>query len=335
MSGRESTLLVIPTAGGHLYALVDSNRAVELGGIDLPLMFKDLLPERKDGKPRLDLFINTHPHSDHLGGLAELREQLYINEVWHSGHNPGPEHNGAYLELKALIREVKTRGGDKQLKGSCSPVFLGNASIDVVSPAQYVADEIAEEKNRYKRIHEQCAVLRVRYGNMMTQTGVLITGDSDRTAWEQHITDYHGNLGDNRICAQVLSASHHGSITFFKDRDDEYEDPYMKHLERIAPTHVVISAPDSKDSKYGHPHDESVQYYQTEVNKRAGKIHHMGSLGWSFILDVYDSGQHNMYSDRGRLKKAYCIGGNGDGSKVEKVPAIISNIEHSRPMGEE
>ncbi len=49
-------------------------------------------------------------------------------------------------------------------------------------------------------------------------TRILFTGDADRTAWEDHITDHH----KDRLPSKILNASHHGSRTFFKhDKDDE------------------------------------------------------------------------------------------------------------------
>ena len=111
--------------------------------------------------------------------------------------------------------------------------------------------------------------------------GVLITGDSDKAAWSEHITDYHGKDDDNRIAASVLSASHHGSRTFFKECEDD-DDVYTTHLDRIDPSHVVVSAPDQADSPHGHPHDDAMQLYRgmdigtakLPVEQRRGIPHH-------------------------------------------------------------
>ena len=39
----------------------------------------------------------------------------------------------------------------------------------------------------------------------------------------------------------MLSASHHGSRTFFKNEEDD--EPYTDHMEKIGCQYVVISAP--------------------------------------------------------------------------------------------
>jgi competence protein ComEC len=67
--------------------------------------------------------------------------------------------------------------------------------------AEYVSDEIEDEdpKDRYKKIHEQCGVLRFMYGTKVKQ--ILLTGDSDLAAWKDHITKFH----KDRLASDVIS----------------------------------------------------------------------------------------------------------------------------------
>jgi len=256
----ESTLVLMPNgAGGHKSMLVDSNRGVSLKGIDLPKFLTDLLPKNASGRPVLDVYTNTHPHNDHLCGLEEIGKAVHIEDVWHSGHKPSSMHEGPYGDLNTLIKEVKKRGGaEVLLEGSRTATPWGTGEVHVLSPAAHIVEEIADEtpEHRDTRIHDQCAVLRFAHGSQTKKTRVLITGDSDKTAW-QRITGYHGKPEDNRVKSEVLSASHHGSYTFFKDRIDDPE-PYEDHLKAIAPERIIISAPDQKDSKHGHPDDDAL-----------------------------------------------------------------------------
>ena len=337
----ESTLVLMPDgAGGHLSMLIDCNRAEALAGVNLPKLLADLLPRNGDEKPVLDVFFNTHPHSDHLGGLEELREEIEIGAVWHSGHVPGPAHQGAYGELTALINEVRKRGGEeKELLGSRTPTDWGLGQVHVLSPAEHIVDEIADEtpEARYARIHDQCAVVCIAYGSKESKTRVMVTGDSDKQAWIR-ITGYHGKPEDNRVKAHVLSASHHGSYTFFKDRADD-PDPYEGHIDAIAPERVIISAPDQEDSKHDHPDDDALKRYENAVGKDC--VHHMGSRGWSFFVDAYADGTYSLSDDRGELASRFGFdddgddgddGGGGSGGK-KAAPAVISRVERSRPMG--
>lgn len=83
----ESTLLVIPTGSSltdYMYVLVDCDRDKEPNEIDLVDMFKDLF--KSSGE--LSIFINTHPHNDHIGGINEVYDEIGFSEVWHSNHKP-------------------------------------------------------------------------------------------------------------------------------------------------------------------------------------------------------------------------------------------------------
>ncbi len=62
--------------GRHLSMLIDCNRSASLKGIDLTKLLGDALPKNGAGRPLLDVFTNTHPHSDHIGGLDEGQAPL-------------------------------------------------------------------------------------------------------------------------------------------------------------------------------------------------------------------------------------------------------------------
>lgn len=333
----ESTLVFIPWNGVHRTMLIDSNQGRKHGGINLVDLLCDLFEGQQSGS--LSYFVNTHPHGDHAGGLDEIEDSLEIDNVWHSGHNPGKNHEEAYRAIERLRQKVTKKGGeDRILTGSRSIEKLGDAVYNVLSPAQYVQDDIAGEECevRYRRIHEHCAVLRIGYGSP-TPTYVLITGDSDKCAWSEHITEYHGAGDENRIQAQILSASHHGSRTFFKTCEED-PDPYTKHLELIAPAHLIISAPTQPESCHGHPHDDALELYKRYVAEEA--ILHTGDGRRSFICDIYPDGQYHINDDGGRLAEIYGFppDDEGDGgagpAKPRSVggPYVISQVDR-KPMG--
>jgi competence protein ComEC len=322
-------------SGTHRSMLIDCNRGVSPKGIDLTKLLADVLPKNSSGRPLLDVFTNTHPHNDHLCGLEAVRKAVRIGDVWHSGHKPSSLHEGPYGDLHALIREVRGRGGEEVLlEGSRTATRWGEGDVHVLSPAAHIFDEIADEtpEQRDARIHDQCSVLRISYGPQVKKTHVLITGDSDKQAWIR-ITGYHGRPEQNRVKSHVLSASHHGSYTFFKDRSDDPE-PYEEHLAAIAPEHVIVSAPDQKDSKHSHPDDDAMDRYRQAVGEE--QVHHMGSRGFSFVVDAYLGGSYSLLDDRGELARAFPFDENrndgGDGGKPSS-PAVISRVEQSRPMG--
>lgn len=287
----DATLLVVPNGDEYLYMLVDCHLGEELGGVNLPDMLSDLLDETENL-----IYVNTHPHNDHLSGIEKINESVNISEIWHSGHKPGKGHDEAFEELSNIIDNLDD-SSVKILEGSQNEFDLGDVKYNILSPAEYVSDEIDDEtpEERSARIHEQCAVLRFSYGS--NPKSILITGDADLDAWKNHITEYHSE----RLPSDILSAPHHGSKSFFIKNDDD--DPYLEHIDNISPDYIVISAPTSEESQHDHPHEYAVEKYLEYVDR--GNLIHLGEKRESFIVDVDSSGNVSSYSDEGQLVSAY------------------------------
>src|SRR5882672_2449870 len=121
--GQGSSILMMVREGTSYRALlIDSNLDKGNGGIDVPKMLGDLLPDKK-----LYAFVNTHPHDDHLCGVKQIREELTVENVWHSGHIPSKKYGAQHPELEQLIDKVKSANGDSaitEIDGSRSPQTL-------------------------------------------------------------------------------------------------------------------------------------------------------------------------------------------------------------------
>jgi beta-lactamase superfamily II metal-dependent hydrolase len=302
-----SAVVFVADGAGYKVLLVDINLDEGCGGIDVPRLMKDLL----DGQS-LHAFVNTHPHDDHLRGVEDLSDAVKINNVWHSGHIPSKKYGASYDNLKRVIAKVKEAGGTEVvLEGSRSPKSLGEARYYVLAPAAHVTDDVNEDDAdaRYNRIHEQCAVLK--FGK--DSAWIMIPGDADRAAFEDHITEYH----KDRLGAFVLAASHHGSRTFF--REDEEDEPYLDGLSAIDPSYVVVSAPKQSESKHEHPHDDAIQLYADHVGDE--NVLHTGAERTCYIFDIYKDGSvSEPQDDGGVLAKEYGLspkdgGGGGDRAK--------------------
>ncbi|MFC5410676.1 ComEC/Rec2 family competence protein [Larkinella bovis] len=307
----ESTLMVIPTGpqtSDYQFILVDSDWDKEPGEVDLVALFKDLFV---DGG-QIDVFINTHPHDDHVGGIRGIYDEIGITEVWHSNHKPAGKHQDAYAELRYVLGKVG-KANEYHLKGTddinkirrtddtevIKP--LGLIDYVVLSPSEYLCDDIAEEEGdaRNRRIHEQCGVIKFSYGR--NPKHILITGDSDKTAWQDHITTYHFN----KLPTNILSASHHGSYTFFKDSRED-EEVYDAHLKQMQPAYLIVSAPKQTDSPHKHPDDEAMAIYRQHIDEEG--IFHLGDYKGGqkicVIVDITDDGTMDIQVDK-RLVEAY------------------------------
>ena len=324
----DATLLVVPDGQNYKYILIDSNNDESAGGIDLVKMFKDLF---KDGDPRLHIYINTHPHSDHLAKVKAIYDEIGFDELWHSGHTPGSDHKESFKDLEYVMGKI----GDQNtycLKGSQDANKLddqehpiGDANYNVLAPAEYVSDDVDDDKPeaRYQRIHEQCGVIKFSYGESEKQ--ILITGDADFTAWKEHITDYH----KDRLPATVLSAPHHGSNSFFWKDSDTKSDVYKDHIDAIDPSYVVVSAPKRKESKHDHPDKEAMEQYEDKVGGDC--VFHLGDKRECIFVDIDAAGNIDVYPDDELVKK-YGSGGGNNSSVIKAIPAVITKIDN-KPMG--
>jgi beta-lactamase superfamily II metal-dependent hydrolase len=327
----DSTLLAIPHGENYKYVLIDSNYDENSGGIDILELLKDLFSGENN---KLDVYINTHPHKDHLSRVKEIYKQIGINQLWHSGHKPGGDHKEAYEDLDYVIKDLGEanvyilKGSREDNKLDDMAIKLGDINYNVLAPAEYVADEVADEKpeTRYQRIHEQCGVIRFKYGSDEKQ--ILITGDAGYDAWKEHITDFH----KDRLPSTVLSAAHHGSNSFFWKNSDTNEKPYEKHLEKINPTYIVVSAPKSKESKHGHPDKEAMNLYKEKVGEN--NVFHFGDKRECVIVDIEDDGSIDVYPDNELVENYGTKNGNNGGGKGESISsaAVITGLD-KKPMG--
>jgi len=317
---------VVLFADGDSYKsmLIDVNLDQRAEGIDVPRLMSDLL-----GDGSLDIFVNTHPHNDHLCGILELDEAVQISEVWHSGHVPGPEDRDAYDNLQKVIKHVKENGGDEvELDGSKTPYAIGEAQCYILAPAEHVKEEIAGEKPevRRQRIHEHCAVLRVGLGD----TWIMLPGDADLQAWRDHISEYH----KDRLPSCVFAAPHHSSRSFFMDK--EGDEPYLDALQGINPEYVIVSAPRQDESRHGHPHDDAMELYEDQVGQE--NVLHTGKDRHCYICDIFRNGEYGVEADGGELVAAYKYdpdGGDG-GKEAKKGPNILArpraDVREPRPF---
>ncbi|MBG8556106.1 ComEC/Rec2 family competence protein [Hymenobacter guriensis] len=330
----DAAILAIPDGSKFRYVLLDNNIDKGAGGINTEKLLKDLLDDP------LDAFINTHPHCDHTEGIEAIHKAVTVTEVWHSGHVPGKDNDDAYQEMRRVIKDIGSANeyklfGTNSLNkirksdGSTEVIKkLGDIDYQVLSPAEYLCDDIAEGKDseRDQRIHEHCAVLRFSYGT--TPVYVLFTGDSDRVAWEEHIMSNHSK----NVAAHVLSASHHGSRTFFKTSGED-EEPYEKHMESIKPSVIVVSAPKQKESRHKHPHDDAMDLYRKHVDE--DNLMHSGENRESIIIDIKSDGTWEVNTDQ-ELVNEYGYDNDGGGSKGSNRSAAVIGAGtrlDDKPMG--
>lgn len=206
----------------------DGNQVLIDGGPDNSVLAK--LGETMPFWDRsIDLVMLTHPHADHLDGLAEVLKRYAVRTVIESGVNHSiPE----YAEWKALLKE---KGVHTMIAHAGQRVRLSDsASIDILTPFENFQGVSPKD------IHDAVIVSKL----VVASTTILFMGDAERSL------EYQLLASGADIDVEVLKVGHHGSKT------STAED----FLKAVSPDIAVISA--GRKNRYGHPHQGVIDRLQ-------------------------------------------------------------------------
>jgi beta-lactamase superfamily II metal-dependent hydrolase len=93
------------------------------------------------------------------------------------------------------------------------------------------------KNSNFDDANEQSLVVKLEYGG----NGVMLAGDTSYRSWKEFVEKYYS---DSDLSSEILLASHHGSISFFDDPNDE-KNYYVSHIKKINPAMTIISVGDS------------------------------------------------------------------------------------------
>lgn len=181
----------------------------------------DYLKEQKVNS--LDYIINTHPHADHVGGMAHV-----ISSIGSVGKVIMPGLSDSMIPTtrayETFLDAVEERNATLIMAVPGKSYDLGGgALLTILGPTE-----------QYDDMNDNSVVCRLDFGNF----SCLLTGDSELRA-ERDILDAGGNVE-----ADVLKLGHHGSST---STDGDW-------LSEVNPELAVVSC--GLDNSYGHPHRE-------------------------------------------------------------------------------
>jgi len=180
---------------------------------------------KEQGIEHLDYVINTHPHSDHIGGLAQVVKNLgkgRVEQVLITQYPPELEPD--IQSWPDFLQQAKSCGAEIAAAELDAVYDLGDgATLTILGPAKL-----------YDDMNDDSIICRLDYGD----ASFLFTGDSGIDALRD-IND----LG-SQLEADVLKLGHHGSNTS--------TDSVV--LRMVDPKAAVASC--GVDNDYGHPHRE-------------------------------------------------------------------------------
>ncbi|MDD2235274.1 MAG: ComEC/Rec2 family competence protein [Desulfitobacteriaceae bacterium] len=178
---------------------------------------------KKQGVEKIDYLVATHPHADHIGGMAAVIKEFDINKVY----MPKVTHTTKTFE--DMLLSIKRKG----LK-----IIPARAGLDILDRDGLQATFIAPCGTDYDSLNNYSAIVKIQYGS----TSFLLTGDAEGIS-EKEMLD---NSVDLR--ADVLKVGHHGSSS----------STTPAFLKSVTPEYAVILV--GAENKYGHPHQETLEH---------------------------------------------------------------------------
>ena len=174
----------------------------------------------------LDYVVSTHPHIDHVGGLAAVLNAVPADLLL----TPVKEWDSK--AFRAMMDYADRQGTAVAVPQAGDTLRLGRAAVTIL--------HCWPEAIGLGRTNDASIVLRVDYG----KTSFLFTGDAEDWA-EYMMIDAGASLKAN-----VLKVSHHGSYTATTE----------EFLRAVQPEIAVISV--GAGNEYGHPHGSVISRLQ-------------------------------------------------------------------------
>ena len=175
---------------------------------------------RSLGAETLDLVVATHPHADHIGGMAEVIDAFDVRQV------VMPRISESDTPTTKTYENLLQSIADKGL--TITPAEPGD---ELLSSGGAVLTVLAPNGEDYGDLNNYSVVLRLTYG----EDSFLFTGDAEESSEEEMISL------DWPLTATVLKCGHHGSETSTSPA----------FLDAVSPQYAVISC--GVDNDYGHP----------------------------------------------------------------------------------
>lgn len=165
----------------------------------------------------IDVFVLTHPHSDHIGGAVDVMENFEVKQILDSGF----VHTS--LTYEKYLDKIDEKNIPFTVVKSGDEFSLGDALVLILSP-----DKPMEDANN------SSIVMRVEFQDF----SCVFTGDVEAQVEEEIIKSYPN------IQSVCLKVAHHGSDTSSS----------KGFLKAVTPEISVIHV--GKDNPYGHPNKD-------------------------------------------------------------------------------
>lgn len=212
------------------------------------------------GIRKLDYVIATHPHSDHIGGLADVINYFEVDEIVAPVIPDGlvPTSNSYYNFLES----VKNNGKGMTRATVGNLYYLGDSSFEIIAPLSDTSNDL----------NDYSVVCVFRYG----ENTALFGGDASE-AEEYDIVKSNADID-----VDLLNVFHHGSSSSSSE----------ELLEMVSPEYCVIMC--GADNSYGHPNKSTIKRLELFTNNI-----YRTDLQGTIVCEMDGKGNYRFFSERG------------------------------------
>lgn len=190
-------------SGDGIIIITPDNKCIMVDSFDTQARDSLVSFLRELGIKKIDCFIASHNHSDHIGGVPALLENFQIEKYFWNGANFNSEINREINEslIKHQVEcQILKEGDLLQFSddGQCYlEVFWPNLTEDIIHDAYYNPGRTAKLKNNTS------LVFKFHY----KEFSILFTGDIYKESDRMLVKKY-----GNKLKSTVLKVPHHGEF---------------------------------------------------------------------------------------------------------------------------
>jgi len=211
--GQGDSVLLTTSRGAHILVDAGTSRAGVADTLE------------RMGVERIDVLIGSHPHADHIGGLATIIERFPVGAYYHSGD---AHTTRTYRNLEEVIRAKKI---EHKVAKAGQKFDLGDGAVmKVLWPGTMRLEGTRSDLN------SNSVVLRIENENDC----ILLMGDAEEPT-------EHAILRHHKEPCGLLKVAHHGSN----------HSSSQQFLNTIQPQIALISS--GAGNRYRHPGDQTLR----------------------------------------------------------------------------
>ena len=184
-----------------------------LSGYDVVSYIRELQYET------IDYVVASHPHDDHIGGMATVLDSFNIGKMYM------PKQAHTITAFTDMLDVIERKGIE---------LYTAKAGTNIVSSGIIDIDILAPFADNYSNLNNCSAVVRITYGD----TVILFTGDAEH--------EIENQLLNSGIDADVLKVGHHGAGSASSS----------SFIKAVSPDIAVISV--GSGNRYKHPHADTL-----------------------------------------------------------------------------